>query len=159
MPATSPHDPSGPSQAASIDIRVRYCECDPMGVAHHASFVPWLEMARTEALRALGRTYAQMEADGVYLVVTNLDIRYRRPARYDDVLRVSCRAEIAGRARLRHHYVVELVETGDQRTSRLDDQPLATGSTELACVDGQGRPVSMPAWLSELIPDRAGARD
>ncbi|NRA58074.1 MAG: acyl-CoA thioesterase, partial [Phycisphaerales bacterium] len=115
--------------------------------------------ARTEALRALGRTYAQMEADGVYLVVTNLEIRYRRPARYDDVLRVSCRAEIAGRARLRHYYVVELVETGDRRTSRLDDQPLVTGSTELACVDGQGRPTSMPAWLSELITDRAGARD
>ena len=129
-----------------------------MGVAHHASFVPWLEMARTEALRALGRTYAQMEAEGVYLVVTGVSIRYRRPARYDDLLRVSCQAEIAGRARLRHHYVVELLEPGDRRSPRLADQPLTTGSTELACVDGQGRPMPMPAWLSELVTERDGSR-
>ena len=126
-----------------------------MGVAHHASFVPWLEMARTEALRESGRTYAQMEADGLFLVVTELNIRYRRPARYDDVLRISCHAEIAGRERLRHHYSVELVEAGDGRASRLADQPLATGSTDLACVDEDGRPIPMPKWVRDLIPQRA----
>ena len=121
-----------------------------MGVAHHASFVPWLEMARTEAVRATGRTYAQMEASGIYLVVTKLDVRYRRPARYDDVLRIECRASVAGRARLRHDYRIELLQAGDDRHDRQADQPLATASTELACVDANGRPTPMPAWLREL---------
>ena len=122
-----------------------------MGVAHHASFVPWLEMARTEALRASGRTYAQMEAEGVFLVVTTLDLRFRRPARYDDVLRISCSAQITGRARLGHAYVVELVEPGDGLMERSGDQPLATAGTELACVDRHGRPTPMPAWLREWV--------
>ena len=112
-----------------------------MGVAHHASFVPWLEMARTEALRASGNTYAQMEASGVFLVVTRLGVAYRRPARYDDVLRISCAASIAGRARLRHEYAVELADPGDGRADRVGDQPLATATTELACVDSTGRPL------------------
>lgn len=122
-----------------------------MGVVHHASFIPWLEMARTEALRASGRTYAQMEASGVFLVVTRLDVAYRRPARYDDVLRISCVASIAGRARLRHVYRIELVHAGDERTARLSDQPLANASTELACVDATGRPCPMPRWLVEVV--------
>jgi len=139
------------ADATSIEVRVRYCECDPMGVAHHASFVPWLEMARTEALRASGRTYAQMEASGVFLVVTKLDLAYRRPARYDDVLRISCVASIVGRARLRHEYRIELVGAGDEQADRLNDQPLASGATELASVDATGRPCPMPQWLVEIV--------
>ncbi len=122
-----------------------------MGVAHHASFVPWLEMARTEALRASGNTYAQMEASGVFLVVTKLDVAYRRPAKYDDVLNISCTASIAGRARLRHEYVVELADAGDGRSDRVGDQPLATATTELACVDATGRPCPMPQWLVDVV--------
>jgi acyl-CoA thioester hydrolase len=138
----------------AIDVRVRYCECDPMGVAHHASFVPWLEMARTEALRSSGTTYAQMEATGVFLVVTRLDMAFRRPARYDDVLRVACSASIVGKARLRHDYQVMLAEPGDGNADRLQSQPLATASTELACVNAQGRPTAMPAWLVEVVEGR-----
>lgn len=122
-----------------------------MGVAHHASFVPWLEMARTEALRASGRTYAQMEASGVFLVVTKLEVAYRRPARYDDVVRISCAASVAGRARLRHEYRIELIEAGDARHDRTNDQPLATAVTELACVDTTGRPSPMPQWLVDIV--------
>jgi len=122
-----------------------------MGVAHHASFVPWLEMARTEALRSSGRTYAQMEAEGVYLVVTALDVRYRRPARYDDVLRISCTAEATGRARLGHAYLVELVEPGQGGGDRVTDQPLASATTELACVDNRGRPSPLPSWLRNWV--------
>jgi acyl-CoA thioester hydrolase len=122
-----------------------------MGVAHHASFVPWLEMARTEALRASGNTYAQMEASGVFLVVTKLEMAYRRPARYDDVLRIRCSASIAGRARLRHGYVVELAAPGDGQVERTGDQPLATAATELACVNGEGRPCPMPEWLVDVV--------
>lgn len=126
-----------------------------MGVAHHASFVPWLEMARTEALRGSGRTYAQMESEGAFLVVTRLEISYRRPARYDDVLRIHCQASIAGRARLRHEYTIELVELGDGQAGRANDQPLAVASTGLACVDATGRPSPIPQWLVDVV--NAGA--
>ena len=122
-----------------------------MGVAHHASFVPWLEMARTEALRAGGRTYAQMEAQGVFLVVTKLELAYRLPARYDDVLRIVCEASVAGRARLRHRYRLDLAHAGDGRDDRLHDQPLAVAMTELACVDASGRPAPLPAWLVGFV--------
>ena len=122
-----------------------------MGVAHHASFVPWLEMARTEALRTSGRTYAQMEAQGVFLVVTRLEIAYRRPVRYDDVLRVACQANIAGRARLRHEYEVRLLEPGDGDAGRANDLPLAGATTELACVDASGRPAPLPQWLVDVV--------
>lgn len=122
-----------------------------MGVAHHASFVPWLEMARTEALRASGRTYAQMEASGVFLVVTKLEVSYRRPARYDDVLRIVCGARVAGRARLEHRYLVELAQAGDGNEHRLNDQPLARATTELACVDASGRPSPLPEWLIGIV--------
>lgn len=125
-----------------------------MGVAHHASFVPWLEMARTEALRSSGTTYAQMEASGVFLVVTRLNVAYRRPARYDDVLRISCSASIAGRARLLHEYQVELVQPGDGNAERLGSQPLATATTELACVNAGGRPTPLPQWLVEVVEGR-----
>lgn len=122
-----------------------------MGLAHHASFVPWLEVARTEALRRHGQTYAQMEAQGLFLVVTRLEIAYRRPARYDDRLRIQCQGALVGRARLRHDYRVELLEPGDGRAERLHDQPLATAVTELACVGPTGRPVPVPGWLATLL--------
>ena len=60
-------------------FRVRYAECDPMNVAHHASYAPWLEMGRTELLRQGKVSYAELEQAGVFLVVTKLELRYRRP--------------------------------------------------------------------------------
>ncbi|MEO1007770.1 MAG: thioesterase family protein [Planctomycetota bacterium] len=140
----------GDIAARAVELRVRYCECDPMGVAHHASFAPWFELARTELLRRSGRTYAAMEASGIYLVVASMEIRFRRPVRYDDVLRIGCEASMVGRARLRHDYAVELLEPGDEDSRRMAAQPLATGHTILACVDREARPTPVPDWLREL---------
>jgi acyl-CoA thioester hydrolase len=122
-----------------------------MGVAHHAAFVPWLEMARTELLRSCGVTYAQLEGAGVFLVVAKLDVRYRRPARYDDLLEVRTRVTGASRVKLMHDYEVRLLErTG---TDAVTPPPHAEGvlvvaSTTLACVDRDGRPRPLPDWLS-----------
>ena len=85
-------DPSGKPYAITIPVRVRYVECDPMRVAHHSSYVAWLEMSRTELLRARGFAYKDLEASGVLMVVARLSLKYRRPARYDDVLDVYCEA-------------------------------------------------------------------
>ncbi len=78
-----------------MTVRVRYAECDPQNVVHHASYPVWLEMARTELLREQGVVYRELEASGVMFVVARLSVRYRRPARYDDTLTVRVIASLA----------------------------------------------------------------
>lgn len=155
MPAmTSPEgelQPVRPLPARGLlRVRVRYCECDAMGVAHHASYAPWFEAARTEMLREGGVTYRQMEASGVFLVVTGLEIRYRRPGRYDDVLEVACRVTGGGRVRLEHEYEVRVAEREGADLEALrgaGDDLLATGRTTLVCVGADVRARPLPDWL------------
>ena len=140
---------------SSMTVHVRYCECDPMGVAHHASYLPWMELGRTELLRNIGQTYKMLEAQGVFLVITKLDIRYRRPIRYDDIVEI--RAHIVGgsRVKLRHEYEFVIVERdgqspdAEQDPSIPTDGVLATASTELACVDAGGKVRALPDWLQQ----------
>jgi acyl-CoA thioester hydrolase len=124
------------SPAGFIQIRVRYPECDPMGVAHHAAYPVWLEMGRTELLRQTGVSYRQLEAGGVYFAVVELSIRYRSPARYDESLTLTTRVAGTGRARIDHEYEL----------SR-DGLVLATARTTVACLDRQGRPQPIPDFL------------
>ena len=72
-----------PPTSGTLQLRVRYVECDPMGVVHHSSYLPWMEMGRTELLRDVGMSYAALETAGVFLVVTKVEVKYRRPLRYD----------------------------------------------------------------------------
>jgi acyl-CoA thioester hydrolase len=73
------------------EVKVRYAETDAQGVVYHGSYVVWFEVGRTEYCDAAGYPYARMEADGVYIVVSDLAARFRRPARYGDTVRVSTR--------------------------------------------------------------------
>jgi len=145
--------------SGSLSVRVRYAECDPMNVAHHASYAPWLEMGRTELLRGGGVSYAELEQAGVFLVVTKLELRYRRPILYDDVIEVRTRAHESGRIKIRHSYELVLVERmGQQPDPAADprvpiDGVCAVATSELACVGRDGRPMPLPAWL---VPDEPG---
>ena len=67
-------------------IRVRYGETDQMGVVYHANYVNFFEIGRTEWLRSLGYTYRSLEASGIFLPVIGVEIDYKKPAKYDDVL-------------------------------------------------------------------------
>jgi acyl-CoA thioester hydrolase len=121
-----------------VQTRVRYAECDPQNVAHHSAYVIWLEMARTELLRQRGIAYRQLEAAGVLFVVVRLNIRYRRPAFYDDVLDIHVRELVearrkSGSIKLEHTY--EIVRDGEL---------LARADTTLACVDRQGKLQRIP---------------
>lgn len=124
---TSPEHPT-----AEIQFRVRYCECDPMQVAYHGSYVPWCEMARTELLRQQDAVYRDLEAVGIYFVVARMSMRFRRPARYDDVLTVRVEALRSHGVKVEHIYEVWR-----------EQELLATAETTLACVDAAGnlRPV------------------
>jgi acyl-CoA thioester hydrolase len=65
-------------------LRVRYAETDAMGVVHHAAYVPWFEVGRVNLLRAAGCPYGDIEARGLLVVLSDLQVRYRLPARFDD---------------------------------------------------------------------------
>ena len=127
-------DPSNALRSSEISFRVRYVECDPMGVAHHSTYPIWFEMGRTEMLRAQGGRYRDLESAGVFLVVADLTIRFRVPATYDDELTLRTHLIEGGRARIRHGY--ELFDS----ESRL----VAKAVTTLACVDRDGRLQPIP---------------
>ncbi len=144
-----PAPPRAVPKAGSITLRVRYCECDPMGVAHHAAYAPWLEMGRTELLRAAGVTYAEFEKAGVFLVVAKLEIRFRRPVYYDDVLEIRTRVSSTGRVKIEHEYEVGLVESGAKAAQqRAPGEVLTAASTVLVCVQADGSVRPLPDWLS-----------
>ncbi|QIL77318.1 acyl-CoA thioesterase [Hymenobacter sp. HDW8] len=73
---------------SDIQIRVRYAETDQMGYVYHGNYAAYFEVARTEAFRQLGIRYKDLEADGVGMPVGEIRTRFRRPARYDDLLTV-----------------------------------------------------------------------
>jgi len=116
-------------------LRVRYSETDAGGVAHHSSYVVWLEQARTEWMRASGKSYRDIESEGQFLVVTALQIKYLSPARYDDELIISVAEECRKRASV--DLVYELAEGASGRR-------VATASTRLACIDRAGRVCRLP---------------
>lgn len=74
--------------SAETNIRVRYAETDQMGVVYHGHYFQYFEVARVEAIRQLGMSYADMEKLGVIMPVTEVQCRYMRPARYDDLLTI-----------------------------------------------------------------------
>ncbi len=90
----------------AITILVRYAECDAMGIAHHASYLPWLEVGRTELLKAAGRSYRAIEAAGLFLPLASLSVEYLRPVRYDDALRIATRLTGLSPVRTEFHYEV-----------------------------------------------------
>ena len=72
------------------EVRVNYSETDQMGVVYHARYLVWMDVARCEHVRRSGISYAELERRGFRLAVGDLRIRYRQPARYDDLVRVRC---------------------------------------------------------------------
>ena len=106
-------------------VRVNYSETDQMGVVYHGRHVVWLDIARTEHLRQAGFSYRDLEAEGVRLVVTDLAIRYRAPARYDDEIRIRCRLSDVNSRRVIFSYVLETV---------MDGTRVAEAETTLLCL-------------------------
>jgi len=120
-----------------------------MGVAHHAAYVPWLEIARTELLRDSGVTYAQLEAAGVFLVVAKLECRYRRPIFYDDLVEVRTKVVGGNRVKIEHEYEIVVIEDGKKDGSgRIPGEAVFAGSSTLACVDKEGKIRQLPEWLT-----------
>lgn len=122
--------------------RVRYPETDRMGVAHHAHYLVWFELGRTEWLRDLDLPYAEIEEEGVFLPVVEVGANYRAPARYDDRLLITTRLAWARGARMRLEYAVRREE---------DRVLLASGFTVHAAVDRRGKPRRLPQKLTRRL--------
>jgi acyl-CoA thioester hydrolase len=123
-----------------ISFRVRYCETDAMGFLHHANFLCYFEMGRTELFRACGGDYRKMEEEGNFLVVVSMNVKYRSPARFDDLLTLRTRLVRVTPAKLIHDY----------RLTRDDGTLLAEGESIIACVDRSGRVQRMTEELLGL---------
>ena len=126
----------------SVDVRVRYGETDQMGVAYHAHYLVWCELARTEHMRRLGVRYRDLEERGCKLAVADASLRYLRSARYDDLLSVTAwLADVASR-RVVFQYRVERPEDGAL---------LCTAETALVSLDRDNRLARLPPDVRALM--------
>ncbi len=107
-----------------------------MGLLHHANYFIYFEMGRTELLRTRGVSYKDVEDSGFLLVLVDLGCKYRRPARYDDLLTLRTSVQRVTHVKIVHRY--ELFR---------DDELLAEGHSTLACIDRDGRPQALPPLL------------
>jgi acyl-CoA thioester hydrolase len=117
-----------PTRITETLVRVNYSETDQMGVVYHARYLVWLDVARTEHLRQLGMSYRELEAGGLRLAVSEVSVRYRQAAHFDDPLRIRCWVRAAASRRVDFGYVVEHAE---------DNRLLATASTSLIALDAR----------------------
>ena len=122
-----------------IQIEVRYFETDGQGIVHHANYFPYFELARIKLLSAAGVEYADLERQGIFLVVHSISCRYLLPAHFGDTLRVVTYVERATLARIDHTYQV----------FRGDDL-LAEGKSTIACVNSEGVVQRIPEFILEL---------
>ena len=125
-------------QSHTITIVPRYAETDQGGVVHHSVYPVWFEMGRTELLRANNVAYKELEKAGVFFVVAELHVKYRRPAGYDEKLELETSCSKVSISRVEHIYKL---------TRCSDGVILAEGSSILACVDAQGKVCRMPEFM------------
>ena len=93
-------------------VRVNYSETDQMGVVYHARYLVWLDIARTEHLRHAGMSYRDLEEAGLRLAVSEVSVRYRQPARYDDRVRIRCWVRDLASRRVDFGYALEQANDG-----------------------------------------------
>ena len=125
-------------QSHTITIVPRYAETDRGGVVHHSVYPVWFEMGRTELLRVNGLAYKELEKTGVFFVVAELCIKYRRPAKYDEELQLETSCSAVTASRIEHTYKL---------TRCCDEVILAEGSSMLACVNAQGKICRLPEFM------------
>lgn len=125
----------------SADVTVRFAETDAQGIAHHASFVVWLEVARIAHLARYAGGYNALRDSGIEALTTEVQVRYHRAASFDDTLRVWARCVDVRGARFTYEYAIE-------RGGEL----VADGFTRHATVDRETyRPTRVPGWLIEAV--------
>ena len=119
--------------------RVRFAETDAMGIVHHAAYLPYLEETRVAYLRSIGHDYVSLRESGANFAVIEVAMKYLRACYFDDVVSVHLRIGTRTKATFQIEYLL-----------RVGDETRLTAVTAHGCVDAQGRPQRLPAWLTDL---------
>ncbi len=128
-------------------LRTRYAETDQMGVVYYGNYPQYLELGRVEWLRAIGLTYKEMEAEGIMMPVVSLQIQYKKPALYDELITIRTKLKDLPSTKIEFDYEI-LNEKGEL---------LSTANTILVFVDAKTfRPIRCPEKVLDLI---IGARE
>ena len=126
---------------SAYDVRVRFAETDAQGIAHHASYVVWLEVARVAYLADHAGGYRSIQAQGLEALTTGVRVDYRAAAAFDDVLTIHLRCVDVRGARFRYEYRIER-----------EGELVATAETQHATVDSSTlQPTRVPPWFVEAI--------
>ncbi len=125
-----------------IEHRVSYGETDMMQVVYYGEYFHYFERVRNELFRSSGRTYKEFEELGYFLPVRHADCRYRSPALYDDLLTITCTVGTWKKASISFDYTIYCKER---------DCLIATGTTELVCVNKDGRPIAFPTFFTDAL--------
>lgn len=124
--------------------RVSVAETDMMGIVHHANYVVYCEKGRLEYLRRRGLPYKAFVQRGLHMPVIELNLKYRRPAQFDDLLSIETRLGALTRVTVRFDYTVSLPSLEPAEGARQTSALLVEGHVVLACVDEKGRPRPLP---------------
>ena len=122
-------------------VRARFADTDKMGIVYYARYLEWFEVGRTELLRALGLPYTEIERNGIILPVIEVFCKYRKPARYDQLIEIVSRVSDLPRSRIRIEYEL-FSEEGEL---------LASGYTVHSFLGGHGKPVRPPAMMLDKM--------
>lgn len=123
-------------------VKVRYAETDQMGVVHHGNYAEYLEIARLDWLDQLGVSYKLLEKEGVMLPVYELNIKFIKPAYFDDVLRIETQLKELPRVKIEFSY-----EVFNQH-----DELITTAYTILVFMDSETkRPIRCPEYILNKI--------
>lgn len=138
----------------TTDLRVRYAETDQMGVVYHSNYLIWCEIGRTDLIRRLGMSYADMEREGILLAVSDVQLRLHASARYDDEVRVETRLVGAQSRGVTFAYDISRRPAGVR---------LGTARIALVSLTRDGRPAAMPQPIRAMLtaavePDARAAR-
>jgi acyl-CoA thioester hydrolase len=123
-----------------MELRVRFCETDLMGIVHHASYLLYFEAGRVEWLRRRGVTYAEWASRGVHLPVVEANVSYKTPARFDDLLIVETTLADLRAVSMKFTYSI-----------RRDTTTLAHGFTRLGCIDAEHKLLKIPGYMRDVL--------
>jgi acyl-CoA thioester hydrolase len=138
-------NPDMPARFVETTFHVRYAETDQMGIVHHSAYVVWLEEGRSQWMRAHGSSVVQFEQDGLRLAVSEISLRYHRPARYDQRVTVRCGVTSVRSRQIQFSYEVVDADTG---------ATFVTGYTQHICLDSAGNVTKIPnKWQLFLRQD------
>ena len=123
-----------------MELRVRFCETDLMGIVHHGSYLVYFEAGRVEWLRRRGVTYADWASRGVHLPVVEAHVSYKAPSRFDDLLHVDTTLAELRSVSMKFSYAI-----------RREGTLIAEGFTRLGCIDAEHKLLRIPEHMRDVL--------